>query len=162
MKLEPMYNERGKQRNYYIGEDGQEYFVYHDKMTGYTIREMNKDDVIPWFEQMKVKEAKGPISPVNKMIYLASVREKVEKMIAAGSLEQTMLVLNPKNKIVGQLDFTEREPGVGYIEIALRDEKTVELKGSRIIEMIIKMNWSEKLFDQIFLENQAGVFVKIC
>lgn len=161
MKLKPTYNDRGEKRTYYMGEDGNEYFMYHDELTGYTIREMNKDDVLPWFKAIKEPELKVVISPMNRVIYFAKLSEKIESMIGE-STEKTMLVLNPKNEIIGELDFTEKNPGDANLQVFLKDEKTIKMKGSRVVEVIRKMNESERLYDEIFLENDKGQIVRLC
>lgn len=160
MKLKPTYNAKGEKRAYYLGEDGEEYFMYQDERTGYTIREMNKDDVIPWFEEIKQPEVKN-IHPVNRAIYLAKVRQKVDEMIGE-SIEKTMLIYNPKNEIIGQLDFTENEPGNAKLQIYLKNQKTIQLKGARVIELVRKMNASERLYDEIWLEDDKKNIIKLC
>jgi len=159
MELKPTYNERGEQRAYYIGEDGEEYFMYRDERTGYTIREMNKDDVVPWFNAMKAPEHKS-IFPINRMIYLAKVSQKVEEMLGE-STEKTMLVLNPKDEIIGELDFTENEPAKAKLQIFLKDEKTVQLKGTRVVDLIRRMNINERLYDEIWLENDKKDVIRL-
>ena len=91
---------------------------------------------------------------------MAKVSQQVEKMIGE-SLEKTMLVLNPKNEIVGELDFTEKDGVKAELQIFLKDEKTVKLKGFKVIELIKRMNISERLYDEIWTENTNHNMMRI-
>lgn len=151
MELKPTYNGKGEKRPYYIGEDGKEYFMYQDERTGYIIREINKDDIIPLFNAIKSQEVKK-LSPMNKAVYLAKVKQKVEEMLGE-SEEKTMLVLNTKNEIIAQLDFTENEPAKANLQIYVRDQRTLKVKGRKIMELTMKMVNSEKVYDEVWMEN---------
>lgn len=158
MKLTPTYNAKGEQRSYYEGEDGREYFMYKDR-TGYTIREMNKDDVEPWYKEMKM-QGNMRIAPMQKVIYLAKVSQKLDSMIGE-SLEKTMLVINPQNQIVGEIDFQEDENSEAIAQVFLKDEKTIKYKGSQIIQILQRMNATEKLYDGLWLENDNNQKIRI-
>lgn len=158
MELKPTYSKNGEKRSYYLGEDGNEYFIYHDERTGYTIREMNKDDVISWYDTMRVQKGQQ-IYPLERVINLARVSQKVEKMTGE-SLEKTMLILNPNNEIIGEMDFTEKKAKAN-LEVYLKDEMTVKLKGRKIVELIKRMNTSEFLYDEIWMENAQQGLVRI-
>lgn len=160
MELKPTYNAKGEKRAYYEGEDGNEYFVYHDKKTGYTIRQMNKDDVAPWYDVMVVQTGRRT-SLLDRAITMARVRKKIENMIPGESLEKAMIILNPNNKIIGEIDFFEKEPGNAYMQIFLKDEKTVKQKGEKVIEMIQRMEASEFLYDEIWMEHMNGNSIRI-
>lgn len=159
MELKPTYNKYGEQRAYYIGKDGEEYFMYQDERTGYIIREMNKEDVQTWYDTMEIGKNRHQ-TPIERAIDMAKVSQQVEKMIGE-SLEKTMLVLNPKNEIIGELDFTEKDGVKAELQIFLRDEKTVKLKGFKVIELIKRMNISERLYDEIWTENTNHNMMRI-
>lgn len=160
MELKPTYNARGEKRAYYIGEDGEEYFMYKDERTGYSIREMNKDDVIPWYDAMKMDENQRK-TPMERAITLASVTQKVEKMIGGESIEKTMLILDPKGTIIGELDFTGNEVARADLQIFFKDEETIKTKGDTILELIRRMNSLEKLYDEIWVEHTTKGSVRI-
>ena len=161
MELKPTYNKKGEQRAYYIGDDGREYFMYKDKRTGYIIREMSKDDIDDWFETMKCENPL--LSPMQKAISKALVAQQVEKMIEEDSFEKTFLIINPKNEIIGSIDFTEckEQPGKANIEISLRDKRTVELKRRKIIELIKRMIDYEKVYDELWIESTDHDMMRI-
>ncbi len=158
MKLTPTYNARGEQRAFYEGEDGREYFMYQDR-TGYTVREMNKDDVEPWYNAMKIQENMR-IAPMQKVVYLAKVSQKVDEMIGE-SMEKTMLVINPQNQIIGEIDFQEDEKCEAIAQVFLKDKETVKSKGSKVIQILQRMNATERLYDALWLENEKSEKVRI-
>lgn len=149
MKFKELYNDRKEKRSYVLGEDKKEYFFYHDR-TGYTVREMSKDDVNEWFDVMK-KNDKAHTNPIQMAICKAAVCSKVEQMINEGSKERTMLIFNPAGELIGSMDFTEMENCKAGVEIYIKDQETINRKGENIVNMIKRMQQNERIYDEIFL-----------
>ena len=156
MKFTETFNQHGQKRCYYLGEDNKEYFFYHDR-TGYTIRDMCKDDVDEWLWVMHGDEIKN-LSRVEMALNRAMVRDKIEKAMMEDSMIKIMVIFNPANKLIGGITVAEGmgKPGKGTKgvgTIRLENPKIIKSKGSRVIEAIQRMNATEKMYDQMWLTN---------
>ena len=159
MKFKPTYDKNGKQRVIFEGEDGLEYFIYNDR-TGYTIREMTKDDIPNWYDalniRMRVPEALKPLK-------LAQVDTRLEQQQKEEVQGRTLLIFNPKNEIVGELQF---EPDIERIAVArvwitLSNMALVKTKGVKIVKMLERMIKTTGYYDEVWAVNATDQLTKI-
>ena len=159
MKLMQTYNDRGEKRPYCIGEDGNEYFVYHFK-NGYTIREMNSEDVREWYKVMK-EENGIKKEPLQKAIEMALISKKVEESLG-GSLEKSFLVFSPDGNLLGEMDFFEEKgTAIAMVELYMRNSKTCITKGMKCFELLARMNNDIKLYDELWTIDIRNQRIKI-
>ena len=153
MKFEELYNKKGEKRPYYLGEDGRNYFIYTDR-TGYVIRDMCNDDIDNWLSVMGNNKK---LSPVQIAIQKAFISQRIEKELDDNdSLERTMVVFNPSGQLIGSVDFIESEENDGKCKVTvyLKDEKLLESKGKRVLEVLVRMQNQEKLYDSLWMEDE--------
>lgn len=159
MKFTELYKENGEKRVIYLGEDGLDYFIYHDR-TGYVIREMTKDDIIDWYDalniRMRVPEALKPLK-------LAQVDTRLEQQQKEEVQGRTLLIFNPKNEIVGELQF---EPDIERIAVArvwitLSNRDLIKNKGAKIVKMLERMIKTTGYYDEVWAVNATDQLTKI-
>lgn len=159
MKFQETFNKNGEKRSYYLGEDGREYLIYQDR-TGYVIRDMCNEDIEEWLSVMI--GYKGA-SLLEIALQKASISSKIEKSLDDNdSLERTMVILNPAGQLIGSIDFTEQEDGSGCkIMLFLENQKIVDTKGKRVLEVLMRMNKQENLYDELWMENSEKELIQI-
>lgn len=157
MKFQEMFNEKGKKRPYVLGEDGREYFYYKDR-TGYVLRDMCNEDIDEWLSVMK--DSRG-LTPLQIAIQKAAISQTIEKELDDNnSLSKTMIVLDPKGQLIGNIDFAENN-GKGKMQLFLRDQKLVDTKGARVLEIVIRMNRQEHRYDELYIENTGKELIRV-
>lgn len=160
MKFKELYDNKGEKRSYCLGEDGREYFIYIDR-TGYVLRDMCNDDIDEWLSVMTNERC---ISSVQRAIQKAYISQKIEKELDDdGSLERTMVIFNPSGQLIGSIEFTEIEGGDGSCEISLflKDEKILKSKGKRVLEVLVRMQNQEKIYDSLWMMDKEKNQIRI-
>ena len=159
MKFKETFNARGEKRPYFLGEDGREYFIYHDR-TGYVIRDMCNDDIDAWLSAMR--NNKG-LSAIQVAVQKAAISQKLEKDLdSTDSLERIMVIFNPSGELIGSIDVTEKElSGSCRISLYLKNPGVIKMKGKRVLEIIERMNNEERLYDEIWIEDTTRNFMRI-
>ena len=157
MKFQETFNEKGEKRPYVLGEDGREYFYYKDR-TGYVLRDMSNADIEEWLSVMKDRRG---LTPLQMAIQKAAISQTIERELDdSDSLSKTMIVLDPRGKLIGSVDFSEKN-GEGKMQLFLRDQRLVDTKGARVLEVIIRMNRQEHLYDELYIENTGKELIRV-
>lgn len=153
--FKPSYTNDGKLREYYFeGDNGQDYFIYKDR-TGYTLRDMSKEDIIPWCEALKIR---NNIPPKFMPVKLAQVDKQIEKQQNEEELGRTLLIFNPKEEMIGEMQFTvnEEKTGSSKVAITLLNTTIVKTKGSKILLVIQRMLEQTRLYDEVFVQSSKN------
>ena len=151
VKLQELFTTNGDRRPYCLTEDGIEIFFYKDR-NGYTVRQALTQDAEDWFEEIESYEPEYNFSsPVKIMLAKAKFASEAEKMLKEDSGKIRMLIYNPEGKMIAVATFEQVENCEAAMELCFRDEKSIELKSERVMNVIKRMYETTKIYDEIFM-----------
>ena len=119
---------------------------------------MCNEDIDEWLSVMK--DCRG-FTPLQIAIQKAAISQTIERELDDNnSLSKTMIVLDPKGQLIGNIDFTENN-GKGSMGLFLKDPRTIKKEGSRVLDAIIRMNHQEHLYDELYIENTGKELIRV-